>query len=621
MGRISRLLYPETALDTVITITLFLTLGIWLVIQRYKTIRDRAVLFYWPAPLEADQDFQSKFLDNPSLDAHLSDASLLPHGAARDRKYITSYDPATGLHLKTFMADSARDIETKIANAAAAQEEWAFSTFADRKRVMKSLKRWLVENQEVCARVAARDSGKTFLDAGLGEILTTAAKLDWLLDHGARVLKPETRYSSLLTIYKHAEVHFEPLGVVAALVSWNYPLHNAWSPIIAALFTGNAVVLKCSEHVIWSTLWFVGAIKECLRACRFNPELIQVVCCLPSEAEVLTKSTVIKHITFIGSEEVGRKVALAAAHNMTPLTLELGGKDPAIILPGTDLDRYISIWMRGIFQNAGQNCVGIEKLIVHQTQYEELYDTILRRTKELRSGPVLAPPVEGFETYADVGAMISRDRFRDLQRVLDEAEHNGATIDTGGKPYLHPYFGSGSYFYPTVVGNPPTDSLVAQLELFAPIALIQSYETVEEAIELANGTKYGLGASVFGPDETYAIQVAKQIKCGMVSINDYAVFYLNQDLPFGGTKASGYGRFSGPEGLRSLTNPKAIISDRLPWLIQTSIPRVVDYPIPSLVQSWEFVSGMVAFFFADGYRARGRGLVKLVNAARTNVIR
>lgn len=140
------------------------------------------------------------------------------------------------------MADSARDIETKINNAAAAQEEWAFSSFADRKRVMKSLKRWLVENQDACARVASRDSGKTcelagsyfccqctrvdhsasVLDASLGEILTTAAKLDWLLDHGARVLGPETRRSSFLTIYKHAEVHFEPLGVVAALVSWNY---------------------------------------------------------------------------------------------------------------------------------------------------------------------------------------------------------------------------------------------------------------------------------------------------------------------------------------------------------------------------------------------------------------
>lgn len=115
-------------------------------------------------------------------------------------------------------------------------------------------------------------------------------------------------------------------------------------------------------------------------------------------------------------------------------------------------------------QNAGQNCVGIEKLIVHQTQYEELYDIVVRRTKELRSGPVLAPPVEGFETYADVGAMISRDRFRDLKRVLDEAEHHGATIDTGGKPYVHPYFGSGSYFYPTVVGNPLHDSLVATRE-------------------------------------------------------------------------------------------------------------------------------------------------------------
>lgn len=180
---------------------------------------------------------------------------------------------------------------------------------------MKSLKRWLVENQDVCARVAARDSGKTcklpcssspvrpvhvlsismpVLDASLGEIIVTAAKLDWLLDHGSRVLRPETRYSSFLTIYKHSEVHFEPLGVVAALVSWNYrtyytrsclaifssprtsALHNSWSPIIASLFAGNAVVLKCSEHVIWSTLWFVGAIKECLKACKFNPELIQV---------------------------------------------------------------------------------------------------------------------------------------------------------------------------------------------------------------------------------------------------------------------------------------------------------------------------------------------------------
>ena len=153
------------------------------------------------------------------------------------------------------MADSARDIEKKIANAAAAQEEWAFSSFADRNRVMKSLKRWLVENQVACARVASRDSGKTceltslysrfqctdvdrfvsVLDAGLGEILTTAAKLDWLLDHGARVLRPETRYSSLVTIYKHAEVHFEPLGVVAALVSWNYRALYAYLSLLSLI--------------------------------------------------------------------------------------------------------------------------------------------------------------------------------------------------------------------------------------------------------------------------------------------------------------------------------------------------------------------------------------------------
>jgi len=177
------------------------------------------------------------------------------------------------MHIRTVLADNERDIETKILNAARAQEDWAHSTFPERKRVVKSLKRWLVENQTACARVACRDTGKTFIDASLGEILTTCSKLDWLLSHGHRVLRPDSRYPNLIMCYKKSEVHYEPLGVVSAIVSWNYPLHNAWSPILASLFSGNAVVLKCSEQVIWSTTWFVGAIKECLRACHFDPEL------------------------------------------------------------------------------------------------------------------------------------------------------------------------------------------------------------------------------------------------------------------------------------------------------------------------------------------------------------
>jgi len=158
---------------------------------------------------------------------------------------------------------------------------------------------------------------------------------------------------------------------------------------------------------------------------------------------------------------------------------------------------------------------------------------------------------------------------------------------------------------------------IAQQELFAPIATLMPYETIDEAIEIANGTKYGLGASVFGPDQKLCLEVAKELECGMVSINDFGVFYINQDLPFGGTKASGYGRFAGPEGLRALTNVKAIMVDRFPSLIQTSIPKVMDYPIRSLHYSWEFTSGLIRFLYADSLRTQFRGLVALIRAART----
>ncbi|OBZ79189.1 putative aldehyde dehydrogenase-like protein C21C3 [Grifola frondosa] len=172
--------------------------------------------------------------------------------------------------------------------------------------------------------------------------------------------------------------------------------------------------------------------------------------------------------------------------------------------------------------------------------------------------------------------------------MIRDAHESGAELDVGGEPFEHTYVEKGFYFKPTVVGNVDPESEIAQRELFAPVALIMQYDTVDEAIQIANGTRYGLGASVFGPDQEQCMQVAKELECGMVSINDFGVFYLNQDLPFGGAKASGYGRFGGPEGLRSLTNPKVIVVDRWGWLIQTSIPKALDYPIESAVRSWRF---------------------------------
>ncbi|KAF8061623.1 Aldehyde/histidinol dehydrogenase [Lyophyllum atratum] len=566
----------QRGIDVVYPLTMFFAFGIWLVFQRYQKMHNSAVPFEYNEPVAADPKWESFAIKNPHLESHLDTEEVMPPMEVPGRRYITSFDPATGLHIGTFVADNEEEIHRKIDLAGEAQLSWRRTTFTQRRRVIRSLMKWLVDNQDLCARVACRDSGKTLIDAALGEILTTCSKMEWLIKHGENALKPETRAGNFMLSYKKSQVIYEPLGVVAAIVSWNYPLHNAWSPILASIFAGNGVVLKCSENVIWSTTWFVGAINECLRVCGHDADLVQVVCCWPEQADALTKSPDIRHITFIGSEEVGRK---------------LGGKDPAIVLPGTDLNKWASLWMRGIL------------LIVHSSQYDDLHSILSGLIKRLRTGSVLAQSPEGYVSTIDCGSMISRERFQALERIIQDAEEAGANIEGG----------NGAYFTPTLVGPVDPSMDIAQQELFAPIAVLMPYETVDEAIEIANGTRYGLGASVFGPDQRQALEVAKELECGMVSVNDFGVFYvrISQDLPFGGAKYSGYGRFGAyslskvdPKVLRSLTNVKAIMVDRWPSVVQTSIPKVLDYPIRSLFQSWEFSSGLIRFLYADGWRAR-----------------
>ncbi|EJD37102.1 Aldedh-domain-containing protein [Auricularia subglabra TFB-10046 SS5] len=625
----------ESAL--VYILTACVAAGIWLVVRRYEDARNRAILFDWPAPEAASPTWTGQTLTQPSLEAHLLNPVLLPSSSSRhghsptpsstggggggNSKHITCYDPATGMHIATVRADDAYEIGQKIGEAGAAQRTWRNTSFADRRRVIRSLQRWLLDNRELCARVAARDTGKTMVDAALGEVLTTLAKMDWLIKYGEYSLKPEKRHGNFILMHKTSWVYYEPLGVVAACVSWNYPLHNALSPIMAALFAGNAIVLKCSEHVAWSTAWFVGAVRTCIEACGHDPDVVQLVTCWPEEAPTLTTSPWIRHITFIGSEVVGRKVAEAACRNLTPVTLELGGKDAALIMPGTDLGRYISMWMRGVFQGAGQNCIGIERLLVHSSQHDALVRLFAERAQRLRLGSVLAPVMgdeddTSYRPIVDMGSMISADRFSELEQIIRDAVEDGAELVAGGERWRHAYLEQGAYFQPTVLAGVGQGMEVAQQELFAPVALIMPYETLDEAVEIANGTRYGLGASVFGPDQDAALALARRLEAGMVSVNDFAVTYINQDLPFGGTKASGYGRFGGPEGLRGLTCPKAVVLDAFPRVVQTSIPRVVDYPIRSLVQSWEFLSGLMAFIYGLGWKERVRGLVRLALAGR-----
>lgn len=438
---------------------------------------------------------------------------------------IHCYDPATGYVLGTALADSPDTIRTKIARAADAQRVWRGSSMAQRRLVLRTMHAWIQRDLEPIARIACRDTGKTAIDAAFGELLTTCAKLAWTLHHGERVLRPERRSGNLLLAHKTCTVVHEPLGVVAACVSWNYPVHNMLGPIISALFTGNAIVVKGSEHVAWSSQHMLEGVRRCLAACGAPTDVVQLVACGPDAVEALTRDPRIAHITFIGSDAVGRRVAAAAAPQLTPTTLELGGKDPAIVLPDTDLPFFASMFLRACFQAMGQNCIGIERFLVPRARINELVALVLPRIEALRAGSTLDDTRFGNREApadsVDVGAMISDARFDTLEALIREAVAQGAQLHTGGTRLAHTRWPLGHYFAPTLLSHVTPAMRIANEELFAPVFLIMSYDSVEEAVQIANGTPFGLGASVFGRSRTQCRSVAAQLECGMVNINEY----------------------------------------------------------------------------------------------------
>jgi acyl-CoA reductase-like NAD-dependent aldehyde dehydrogenase len=466
--------------------------------------------------------------------------------------------------------------------------------------------RYILENQDTIAVAACRDSGKTRIDASFGEILVTAEKIKWTINHGEQALVSDTRPTNFLMFYKKNKVVYEPLGVVAACVSWNYPFHNLFGPIISALFTGNAIIVKGSEQTAWSSSYFVSIAQQALVACGHNQNLVQSIICWPNVASHLTSHPGISHLTFIGSKTIAHKIAESASKALTPLCLELGGKDPSIILDDVrDIERVIATMIRGVFQAAGQNCIGIERIICLPQIYPQIVDRLKSIIEKLRVGSALD------SSKVDVGACISDSNFDKLESLIKDAVKAGARLLVGGKRYIHPDFSKGHYFSPTLLVDVTPSMRIAQTELFAPICVVMKAESVDNAIDIANSTSYSLGASVFGSSNKDLERVTQAVKAGMVAVNDFAVFYMVQ-LPFGGTKGSGYGRFAAAEGLRSLCNIKAVCEDRWPSLIKTTIPGPLQLPVREEERGWAMCKGMVEIGYGESIQRRARGIGRMI---------
>ncbi|KAL2269515.1 hypothetical protein VTJ83DRAFT_1699 [Remersonia thermophila] len=551
---------------------------------------DRPIPYTVPAP-RAPED--AKILDKPSIKA--------PDGTS-----IQCYAPATGQYLGVVSPATPESIDRAIEQARAAQVKWAKTSFRQRRAVLRTLLQFVLDNQEDLCRVACIDSGKTMVDAQLGEVLVTTEKLRWTLKHGEKALVPERRPTNILMAYKRNEVVYEPLGVIAALVSWNYPFHNLIGPMISAIFSGNGIVVKVSEQTAWSSPYFTNVVRGALAAHGHDPALVQTVVCWPQTADYLTSHPGIAHITFIGSRPVCHLVAASASKALIPVVAELGGKDASIILdsvPRSDIPRIVETLLRGSFQASGQNCIGIERIIATPAVYDKLVALLEPRVRALRMGQ-----------DADVGAMISDAPFDRLESLIADAVRRGARLLAGGKRYTHPNHPQGHYFTPTLLVDVTPDMAIANEECFAPVMVVMRAPSgsAEDVLAVANAPDFGLGSSVFGADSDPRVAaIVRGIKAGMISVNDFAATYAVQ-LPFGGVAGSGYGRFAGEEGLRGLCNVKAVCRDRLGWLgIRTSIPPPMRYPVRDQEQSWRFARGIVEFGYGIGLLRKVGGILGL----------
>jgi len=317
--------------------------------------------------------------------------------------------------------------------------------------------------------------------------------------------------------------------------------------VISSIFAGNAIVIKTSEQTAWSSVYFASIARGALSACGFDADVVQGFSCWPDTAEHFTSHSGLSHLTFIGSRPVAHAVAKSASKALTPLCVELGGKDAAVILDDTngqcmsnsEMERVSSILMRGVFQSSGQNCVGIERIIAMPKAYEKLITMLEPRIKALRLGNDLdAELADG--RMIDCGALISPTSFDRLERLIAEAAAGGARVLVGGHRFAHKLWPHGHYFTPTLVVDVTSEMRIAQEELFAPVCVMMRADSVEDTIEVANSTIYGLGASVFGPTSSRGARsnlecVTNALKVGMVAVNDFAAYYVCQ-LPFGGVR-------------------------------------------------------------------------------------
>ncbi len=444
-----------------------------------------------------------------------------------------------------------------VSRARSCFEEWSTWPFSRRRAFLKQVRHLLAKRAREMADVIVGDTGKIPAEAMLNEIVVTCELMAYYERHGARILATEPVGPGLLLAYKQASIRYEPLGVVGVISPWNYPLILSMGPVVTALFAGNTVILKPSEvtpHVGLAVrdlfLDAADAFGASASERSLLAGLVQVVTGAGSVGDALVRSGVDK-IVFTGSVRTGQAVMRAAADSLTPVLLELGGKDPMIVAASANLDRaaHGAVW--GAFTNAGQTCMAVERVYVEESVYDDFVDKVVAITNRLR---------QGSGAGHDLGAITWKRQFDVVWKHLQDATAKGAKVLAGGNPVV---VGGRQSLEPTVLVDVDHTMAVMKEETFGPILPIMAVHDLDEALDLANDSVYGLSSSVWASDRQSIEKLTSGMRAGAVCVNDCMVSYAMPALPFGGVGHSGIGRTHGYVGLREMSRTKAVASDRL----------------------------------------------------------
>jgi acyl-CoA reductase-like NAD-dependent aldehyde dehydrogenase len=459
-------------------------------------------------------------------------------------------NPATQETIGTLPNFAAERIAAAVDRAAAVQPRWAATPLRDRLRILSRFGDLLCDQKAAVAAVISREAGKPQAEALSTEILVVLDTVKYLRDHLPAFLRPEpVPHGNPAMKLKRGELLREAYGVVGIISPWNYPFSVPSVQTLTALATGNAVALKPSEFTPYSSL----ELERLLREAGLDPALLQVITGDGSAGAALLSANIQK-IVFTGSVATGKRVAQAAAARLLPVVLELGGKDPMIVLQDADVNVASSAAVWGAFMNAGQTCLSVERCYVHESLYEKFLAACVEKTGKLRLGDGAGPNI-------DAGPMIHERQLRTVQTHVDDAISRGARLLAGGRPL--PQLGP-NFFAPTILADVDHSMTVMREETFGPVLPVRSFKTEDEAVALANDSEYGLAASIFTNDRSRGEALARRINAGTVMVNDVLACFGISEAPHGGVKASGIGRTHGRFGLEEMVWPKYVDSDRMP---------------------------------------------------------